>query len=46
MAIDFSEGEYVLTQNASKKRLFQLKLTDSALKAFDLYCELVSKLSM
>jgi len=40
MAVDFPEGEYVLTQNTSKKRLFQLKLTDSALKAFELYCEL------
>uniref|UniRef100_H2Z2H6 RNA polymerase II elongation factor ELL N-terminal domain-containing protein n=1 Tax=Ciona savignyi TaxID=51511 RepID=H2Z2H6_CIOSA len=37
MAIDLSEGEYALQQNTSNTQLIHLKLTDSALRAVELY---------
>ncbi|CAK8692819.1 unnamed protein product [Clavelina lepadiformis] len=37
MAIELYEGEYALQQNAPKKTVLQLKLTDSALNAIELF---------
>ena len=37
MAVELHEGNYSLQQGTSKQTVIQLKLTDSALRAIELY---------